>query len=152
MNLESSSKPSFRFSVPIEIRFRDLDALNHVNNAVYFSYMEHARFAYLRHLDLFQSDGSESDTGMILAEATCTFKSPITLGQNVVARVRATDLKNSSFVIEYSLEDADSGQVMASGRTAQVCFDYAANKSIPIPAHWRECIQRFERGETTKDE
>ena len=150
MNFGQSPTPSFRFSLPIEIRFRDLDALNHVNNAVYFSYMEHARFAYLRHLGLFVGDGL--DKGMIVAEATCTFKAPITLGQNVVAQVRATDLKNSSFVFEYSLEDADSGRVMATGRTSQVCFDYATNKSISIPAHWRERIERFERGETTKDE
>jgi acyl-CoA thioester hydrolase len=150
MKSEQTSGPEFRFSTPIEVRFRDLDALNHVNNAVYFSYMEHARFAYLKHLGLFESDAS--NTGMILAEASCTFKAPITLGQNVVARVRATDLKNSSFAFEYSLEDAESGQVMATGRTAQVCFDYAANKSIPIPARWRERIDRFERGETTNNE
>ena len=136
---------AFRFSIPIDIRFRDLDALNHVNNAVYFSYMEHARFQYLRHLDLFDRDAS--DTGMIVAEATCAFKTPITLDQNIVVRVRATHLKNSSFVFEYSLEDADAGQVMATGRTVQVCYDYAGNKPKPIPARWRERIERFERGE-----
>ena len=81
---------TFRFTIPIEVRFRDLDALNHVNNAVYFTYMEHARFAYLRHLGLFSDDAS--DTGMILAEATCAFKAPIAFGQGVVVRVRATDL------------------------------------------------------------
>ena len=96
---------AFRFFVPIDIRFRDLDALNHVNNAVYFTYMEHARIAYLRHLGLF--DGDVSDTGMIVAEAMCTFKAPIVFDQNIVVRVRAIHLKNSSFVFEYSLEDAD---------------------------------------------
>lgn len=138
---------AFRFSAPIDIRFRDLDALNHVNNAVYFTYMEHARFAYLRRLGLF--DGDASDTGMIVAEATCTFKAPITVDQKIVARVRVVHLKSSSFVFEYSLEDADSGQVMATGRTVQVCYDYAGNKPKPIPARWRERIERFERGEKT---
>lgn len=135
---------TFNFSTPIEVRFRDLDALRHVNHAVYFSYMEHARFAYLRHLGLF--DGDASDTGMILAEAACTYRAPIMLGIKLVARVRATNLKNASFVFEYSLEDAASGQVMASGRTVQVCYDYAAGKSIPIPPQWRARIEQFERG------
>lgn len=140
---------SFRLSVPIEVRFRDLDALNHVNNAVYFSYMEHARIVYLKGLGLFGDDAS--DTGMILAEATCAFKAPIVLGQSIVVRVRATELKNSSFVFEYRLEDADSGRLMADGRSVQVCYDYAAGKSMPMPPRWRKRIEQFERGEATKD-
>jgi acyl-CoA thioester hydrolase len=40
----------FRMAVPIEVRFRDLDAMGHVNNAVYFTYFEHARLHYLRRL------------------------------------------------------------------------------------------------------
>jgi acyl-CoA thioesterase FadM len=48
------------------------------------------------------------------------------------------------------LEDADSGQVMALGRTAQVCYDYTAAKPIPIPSQWRERIEHFERGEPTQ--
>lgn len=140
---------SFRLSVPIEVRFRDLDALNHVNNAVYFSYMEHARIVYLKGLGLFGDDAS--DTGMILAEATCVFKAPIVLGQSIVVRVRATELKNSSFVFEYRLEDAGSGRLMADGRSVQVCYDYAAGKSMPMPPRWRKRIEQFERGEATKD-
>ncbi len=136
---------SFRFSIPLEVRFRDVDALGHVNNAVYFTYMEHARIAYLRRLGLFSGD--PSDTGMIVAEAACAYKAPIVFGQNVVVRMRASNLKNSSFIFEYSLEDSGSGQVMATGRSVQVCYDYAAGQPIPIPTVWRERIEAFERGE-----
>ena len=41
---------SFRFSVPIEVRFRDLDAIGHVNNAVYLTYLEQARLGYWKHI------------------------------------------------------------------------------------------------------
>ena len=135
----------FRFAVPIEVRFRDLDALNHVNNAVYFSYMEHARITYMSRLGLINED--VSDTGMILAEAACTYIAPIVFGQKLVVRVRVSHLKNSSFVFEYRLEDPTSARLMAAGRSVQVCFDYAAGKSVPIPDGWRTRIEAFERGE-----
>ena len=135
--------PAFRFFIHIEVRFRDLDALNHVNNAVYFTYMEQARFHYMKHLGLL--GGDLSDTGMIVAEASCTFKQPIFFGQNIIARIRAAELKNSSFVLEYSLDDVDTGRVMATGRTVQVCYDYEDNKPIPIPYEWRSSIEAFER-------
>jgi acyl-CoA thioester hydrolase len=138
-------QPIFHFSTPIEVRFSDLDAFHHVNNAVYFTYMEQARFQYLKRVGLF--DGTISSLGIIIAEAACTYLAPIVFDQNIVIRVRATHLKNSSFVFEYSLDDADSGRVMATGRTVQVCFDYAAGSSMPIPAAWRERLERFERGE-----
>jgi len=141
----NSQMAPFRFSIPLEVRFRDVDALGHVNNAVYFTYMEHARIAYLRRLGLFSGD--PSDTGMIVAEAACAYKAPIVFGQSIVVRMRATNLKNSSFIFEYSLEDSGSGQVMATGRSVQVCYDYVAGRSTPIPTIWRERIEAFERGE-----
>ena len=63
--------PLFRFSTTLEVTWRDLDALGHVNNAVYFSYLEYARMKYLQELGLaFQS---LQDVGIILAEAACTY-------------------------------------------------------------------------------
>jgi acyl-CoA thioester hydrolase len=132
----------FRFFIHIDVRFRDVDALNHVNNAVYFTYMEQARVHYMKHLGLVED--YTSGFGFIIAEAACTFKQPIFLGQNVIVRIRATDLKNSSFVFEYSIDDADTGRVLAIGRTVQVCYDYEASKPVPIPAEWRARVEAFE--------
>ena len=136
--------PAFRFFIHVEVRFSDLDALNHVNNAVYFTYLEQARIHYMKHLGLI--GGDVGDTGMIVAEASCTYQQPIFFGQKIIARIRATELKNSSFVLEYSLDDVDTGRVMATGRTVQVCYDYENNRPIPIPYEWRSRIEAFERG------
>ena len=143
--MSQSPDPAFRCTIPIEVRFRDLDARNHVNNAVYFTYMEEARIKYLQKIGLL--DDSVSDTSMIVAEATCTYKAPIESGQTILVRVRIAQLKNSSFIFEYSLDDAETSRVMATARSVQVCYDYARGTSVPIPDHWRERIERFERGE-----
>ena len=144
MDQPVSSTLEFRFFIHIEVRYSDIDAMNHANNAVYFTYLEQARFHYLKHLDLIGSD--VSNPGFVIAEACCTFKQPIFLGQNIIARIRATELKNSSFAFEYSLDDVDTGRVLATGRTVQVCYDYESNKPIPIPYEWRARIEAFESG------
>jgi acyl-CoA thioester hydrolase len=133
----------FRHATTIEVRWRDLDALNHVNNAVYFTYLEQARVRYLQELGLIPT--IPSGIGFILAEAYCQFKSPLTLGERVTVRIRVSELRRSSFVFEYRMEGED-GRLAAEARTAQVCYDYDDQHPIPIPEGWRETIVDFEPG------
>lgn len=133
----------FRFSTTLEIRWRDLDALGHVNNAVYFTYLEQARVHYLRELGLVPSDPSA--IGMILAQTSCQFKSPLELGEQVTIYMRVSELRNSSFIVEYRLEGGD-GRLAATARSAQVCYDYQNQRSIPISDQWREIIIAYEPG------
>ncbi|MFO7740994.1 MAG: thioesterase family protein [Anaerolineae bacterium] len=134
---------TFRLSTTIDIRWRDLDALNHVNNAVYFTYLEQARVRYLRELGLVPD--TPSGIGFILAEAHCRFKSPLTLGERVTVHIRVSELGRSSFVFEYRMEGEDR-RLAAEARTAQVCYDYEKRHAIPMPDEWRETIVQFEPG------
>jgi acyl-CoA thioester hydrolase len=134
----------YRFALPVEVRFRDIDAMGHVNNAVYFSYMEQARISYMRALGLMPERLGE--TSFIIAEATCRFKAPVSFGIPLVVRVRVAEMRGSSFFMDYSIEEQGTGRVMAIGRTASVVYDYAASKSVPIPPEWRAKIEAFERG------
>lgn len=133
----------FRFSTTLEVRWRDLDALGHVNNAVYFTYLEQARMHYLRELGL--GFRGPADVGIILAEATCTYLAPLSLGERVTIRVRVSQLRNSSFVFEYRIEGED-GRLAATARSVQVCYDYQARQKVPIPQRWREVIAAYEPG------
>ena len=133
----------FRFSTTLEVRWRDLDALGHVNNAVYFTYLEQARCHYLHQLGLVPSD--PYGIGMILAEVSCQFKSPLRLGECVTVWVRVNELRNSSFIFEYRMEGED-GRVAATARSAQVCYDYQNQYPISIPEGWREAIVAYEPG------
>lgn len=134
--------PNFRFSAPIEVRFRDLDALGHVNNAVYFTYMEMARVAYFKHLGLIGE--SYPEPFFIIAEAACQFKAPIDLNTKLRVEARVSRLGNSSFDMDYILIDGATERVMATGRTVQVVFDYAAGRSVPLPEAWRQTLRDFE--------
>lgn len=133
----------FRFSTTFEVRWRDLDSMGHVNNAVYFTYLEQARVHYLRELGFVSSD--PSGIGFILADASCQFKSPLELGERVTIHARVTELRNSSFIFEYRMEGGD-GRLAATARSVQVCYDYQNLRPILIPDRWREAITIYEPG------
>ncbi|MGD9002138.1 MAG: thioesterase family protein [Anaerolineae bacterium] len=133
----------FRFSTTVEVRWRDLDALSHVNNAVYFTYLEQARVGYLCELGLVSK--TPSGIGFILAEACCQFKSPLTLGERVTIYVRVSELRNSSFIFEYRMEGEEQ-RLAAEARSTQVCYDYERSSPIPISEEWRKAIADFEPG------
>lgn len=141
----TTTRSPFRFSTITEVRWRDLDALNHVNNAVYFTYLEQARIRYVREMGL--TPDAPSDMGMIIAEACCRFKSPLTLGEQVTIHIRVSELRRSSFIFEYRLE-GDDRRLVAEARTAQVCYDYQNQHPIPIPDEWRDTLVEFEPGLT----
>jgi acyl-CoA thioester hydrolase len=133
----------FRFSTSVEVRWRDLDPMGHVNNAVYFTYLEQARTHYLHEVGLLP--GAPSGMGFILAEASCQFKAPLQLGERVTIHTRVSQLRNSSFIFEYRAE-AEDGRLVATARTVQVCYDYQAQRSVPVPDEWRRAVIAYEPG------
>lgn len=137
-------REGYRFELPIEVRFRDIDAMGHVNNAVYFTYMEHARIRYMQSLELMPVRPDEAT--FILAEVACQYKAPVPYGMPLVVRLRVTEMRNTSFLMDYSIEEQGTGRVMALGKSVNVAYDYAAGQSIPIPSEWRARIEAFERG------
>jgi acyl-CoA thioester hydrolase len=134
---------NFPVVTPIMIRFRDLDAFGHVNNAVYFTFMEMARVEYFTRLGILKS-GEFPTPFFIIAEAACQFKAPIQLDTSLSIQVRVSRLGNSSFDMEYRFVDEVNDVVLATGRTVQVTFDYAANRSVPLPDEWRTAIVQLE--------
>jgi acyl-CoA thioester hydrolase len=131
----------FAFRTTFEVRWRDLDAMAHVNNAVYFTYLEHARVHYMRHLGLAPDD--PTDIRMIMAEASCRYLSPLRLGELVTVHIRVAEMRNSSFTYEYEITGND-GRLAATARTVQVCYDYNEARPARIPPLWREAICQFE--------
>ena len=118
------------FKIRFPVRFRDIDTLGHVNNAVYFTYMESARTEYW--LRLFGKDDLR-ELEFIVAHAECDFKVAARFGDEIEVSIRTTSVGNSSFVWDYEILNAKNGSLFASGKTIQVYFDYQQGKSLPVP-------------------
>jgi acyl-CoA thioester hydrolase len=134
----------FKFFHTVEIRYADIDAQRHVNNARYFSFMEQARARYLQHLGLWQ--GHDFDTiGIILAEQRCKYFEPILYDQEIHVGVRVARLGKKSMDTEYVIQVPNSQSLLAFGEAILVAYSYEEGRSIPVPDTWRRAIVEFER-------
>ena len=119
-----------RFAIRFTVRFRDVDVLGHVNNAVYFTYMEQARTEFW--LYLFGLNNL-SQISFIVAHAECDFRVPAKFQDELEVTIRTSSIGNTSFVWEYEIKNVKTGQLMANGKTIQVYYDYANQKGLPVP-------------------
>jgi len=134
----------FRHVIPIVVRFRDIDAMGHVNNAVFFTYLESARVEYMRSVVFGTASRNLSEAGLILARISCDFKQPIYYGQTVAVGTQVAEIRNSSFLIEQRI--AADGQLAALAEAVVVCYDYQAGKSVRVPDEYRARVDAFEAG------
>jgi len=125
--------PSDDFVHVEHVRFRDLDPMGHVNNAVFLTYLEQARVAFFSETGA--ANGLE-DMSMIVARVEIDFKAPVRFGQEVEVSVRASRFGTKSFDLEYELHV--NGELVAEAKSVQVAYDYDRREPIPLPAGWRE--------------
>ncbi|WP_115863061.1 acyl-CoA thioesterase [Halorussus litoreus] len=136
----------YSFTTEVDVRFQDLDAMGHVNNAVYATILEEARVAYFREvLDL-----QLNEIGSVLASLELDFRRPVSSTGPVTVAVRVPELGTSSLRMDYEIRenagaaaDGDDGGVAAEGHTVQVAVNRDGD-SRPIPDDWREGIREFE--------
>ncbi len=136
------------FTADLKVRFRDLDAMGHVNNAVFFTYFEEGRKAFFeKH---FQKDG-KLDFPFILANASCDYLKPITLSDDIQLVLWVREIGNKRFDFTYRIVDRkDKTVVFASGKSVQVSFDYQKGKSTPIPSHVFERLVPYQENPPQK--
>jgi acyl-CoA thioester hydrolase len=132
---------AYLFSHRLEVRFRDCDPLGHVNNAVYLTYLEQARLFYWRELWGFGNAERPGMPGVIMARAEIDYCSPAKYGQTLEVRIDLAAVGRSSFTYDYDILD-EEGRTIASARTVQVMYDYAAARPVPIPDEIRARMQK----------
>jgi acyl-CoA thioester hydrolase len=116
------------------VRWGDMDALGHVNNTVYFRYMEQARLEWLYELAQ-EGVGFLSGLGPVIVNASCTFMVPIVYPGDVEVRMYLAEPGRSSIGSHYELDCA--GKRMAEGDAKIVWIDLASGRSVPLPDHVR---------------
>jgi len=132
-----------RFPVVHEMlpRFRDTDAMGHINNAVYITYLEVARQAYWRALSK-QPDYRR--VPFILAHVTCDFRSEALVSEVLEIAIRCPWVGGRSFAFDYEIREQTTRRLVVQARTVQVCYDYDAKRSMPVPDALRAQLAGFE--------
>ena len=121
----------YKFKTPVAIRFSDIDAVGHVNNAIYLTYFEFARFKYWKEI----LDWNLRENGVIVGRSEINYLKPITLDDEIFCYVRVTRIGNSSFDVMHVLvkNSINGEEICTTGKTVCISYDYNAGKSVAIP-------------------
>lgn len=135
----------FKHKIPIQIRFKDIDRMGHVNNANYLTYIELARVKYFE--DVVRLDKKWSpEVGIILARIEIDFKAPVFLHDSIFVYTRCSRIGTKSITLDWAVvrQKENSEEVVAQGIAVLVCYDYRSEKTIPVPEKHRIAIEQFE--------
>lgn len=126
--------------IVVEVPFRDLDALGHVNHTLFLRYMEDVRTIYYMRVAGI-TDPTKLD--MIMAEVTCTYHAPAGFGERLRVGVRPHSIGTKSFVWVYRVWSEATGQTLATGQSVLVAFDYEAGRTKPVNPKIRAECERW---------
>ena len=140
----SSPDPTLLSDLPVRVTipvaWGDLDALQHVNNTVYFRWFETARVSLFRRVG-WLGERRADGVGPILARASCIFRLPVSFPDTVDVGVGVTDLSGDRFTVIYRVVSHQLGAVAAKGEGRIVCFDYNAGQKAPLPEAVRKALE-----------
>lgn len=135
----------FHFKIPIQLRWNDMDALGHVNNAMYITYFEHGRGVYM----LKACQGWDWHKHMFLiGKVDAIFYKELRLtAKNPEVWVRTSKLGNKSFEIEYAVtsQKGEETIIHASGSSTQIMFDTHKRHTIEIEDWVRQKLSTFDK-------
>ncbi|GAX90670.1 acyl-CoA thioesterase [Effusibacillus lacus] len=126
------------FEHQIRVGFSDCDALGHVNNAKYYTYMEEARTDIFR---IFNPSLDLANWNLIVASTRCDYLEQVKPAETITVISWIGKLGNSSFTVEHALRNQE-GNWVARGQATLIHFDYPAQKSAPIPAEARQQLEK----------
>jgi len=129
--------------VSIPVAWGEMDALQHVNNIVYFRYFETVRLAYFEKMSFMDSE-QFGGIGPILAEASCKFRKPLTYPDTVWVGARVAAIERDRFTMSFLLVSEKLEKVAAEGTGVIVAYDYRAKRKAELSALARERIEAIE--------
>lgn len=114
------------YSIPIEVRFNDIDGMGHVNNALFLTYLEHCRMRFFTEE---AGSKSERDFPFILAHAAIDYRAPLKIGAQPIVKMWTSRIGGKSWDFDYEIKDKKTAVVYATAKTVQVAYDYQLEKS-----------------------
>ena len=137
-------RTDFAHVTPLTVAWGDMDAMGHVNNTIFFRYVESGRIAYFNAL---AGDGPPvwgSGGSPILADIQCSFLTQLSYPAEIEVYTRIERLGGKSMTLEAAIFEQGSETAAAASKATIVWFDYEAQATVRIPEEMRERIRSFE--------
>lgn len=135
---------NFKHHISIKVRFSDLDAMGHVNNATYLTYLEEARIAYFN--EVLNYTENNLAFGAVVAKIEIDYIRQIELGDIIEVYTKCSSFGNKSSDIEHLIviKKVKDNLTAAKAKTKLVSFDYKLRKSVPVPRDVKAKIETYE--------
>lgn len=132
----------FNYKTNIPIRFIDFDLMGHVNNSVYFTYLEIARTKYWE--EIIKWDWKK--TGIVIAHAEIDYISPIVMDDKIAIHVKTSRIGETSFDLDYQIVKLIGGEevICSKGKTVCIAIDYTTKRPTAIPEAEKQKMSGFE--------
>lgn len=133
-----------KFFIPFHIRFRDLDAIGHVNNAVYHTFVEDARIDYFK--EVLGTTNDWHSFGVLIARSEINYVHELLYGDQVECGLQCVKIGNKSLQIDFAIVAIRNGQRIeaCNGTSILVCFDHIKKESAPVPEQWKQLFKSYE--------
>ena len=144
----SSPLEPFNYQTTIQLRWKDIDQFGHVNNAVYLTYFETARYYYNRDVNQWNWEQDQ----YIIASTKVDYLRPIFYPGDIKVYLRISDIGEKSFVFNYAItfEKNNLEKLAATGQSTQVFYDLKNQKTILIPERIVQQWRTYEKAEYFK--
>ena len=139
MKIEIPERKKLVYTMSLPIRWGDMDAMGHVNNAAYFRYLETIRIDWMTSIGAAPNPQGE---GVLIVNAFCNFYKQLEYPGDVLLKMYASDPGRSSFESWATMERAERpGVIHAAGGATMVWVDFPKQKSAPLPEWLREHLE-----------
>ena len=140
-HLAPPNRADFRFWWPVTVRWGDMDAMGHLNNIIYFQYLESARIGYFEMLMGWTGrDEGGGRQGPVVVSQTFNYRRQVYYPAELEVGVRCREIRNRSFVLEYGVFRKGTDELVGDGSSVAVWLDYNANTALPIPPILRQAF------------
>ena len=130
--------PATLFTASLAVRWRDLDAVNHVNNSNYLTFLEEARLQWLQQV---RGEWFGEGSMPVLASSEVNYRRPIAWPAQLAIELACERLGNSSLTLAHRIVDAsDTACLYSDGRVVLVWMNPATGKPVPLPQAIRDAI------------
>lgn len=127
----------------INVAWGEMDALQHINNVVYFRYFETARIEYFNKINL-MDEIKRNQIGPVLSETQCRYRIPVTFPDTLFIGSRVSEVGEDRFTMEYQVVSKKMGKVTTTGSATVVMFDFKNQCKTQLPTVLRDAIFSIE--------
>jgi acyl-CoA thioester hydrolase len=131
--------------IQLPVLWGEMDSYRHVNNVVYFRYLECARLEYFARLDWFEFE-KQTGIGPILQATQARFRRPLTYPDTISVAARVASMDQDRFTLHHRIVSHRQEAIVCVGEGTVVTFHYATEKKVPIPEELRRRIEALEAG------